>query len=149
MEKLEKGKYNLFVSNIKGKRVEKVEGQFRKNQYNPFVSKITINRKKTHQTIIGFGASFTDSAGINIASLPKDMQETLLKSLYSEEGSEYSIGRVPIGGSDFSIRPYTYQDRQNESFALQYEDFHYKVCIKRSYKRIIIFTIFFFRYLTF
>jgi hypothetical protein len=43
------------------------------------------------------------------------------------------MGRVPIGGADFSIRPYTYCDQEDESlesFALQLEDLNYKVSIK-------------------
>lgn len=127
VEKVEKGKYNLFVSDVKGKRVERVEGEFQKDKFNAFVTKITVNRKKTHQSIVGFGGAFTDSAGVNIGALPKGMQKTLLRALFSEDGSEYSLGRVPIGGSDFSLRPYTYQDDQNGSFALQQEDFKYKV----------------------
>lgn len=127
VEKIEKGKYNLFVSNVKGLRVKKFEGQFEDDKYNPLLSKVDLKRDQVRQTMIGFGATFTDSAGINIASLPKGLQETFFRSLFSEEGSEYSIGRVPIGGSDFSPRPYTYQDDQNGSFALQPEDFQYKV----------------------
>lgn len=122
-----KGKYNLFVSDVKGKRVEKVEGRFEEDKFDPLAPKIKITKEKTHQTIIGFGGAFTDTAGVNIASLPKSLQTTLLRSMFSEEGSEYSLGRVPIGGSDFSLRPYTYQDAQNGSFALQSEDFRYKV----------------------
>lgn len=127
MQKLAQGKYNLFVSNRDGLRVEKFEGQFKKDEFNPLTSKITINRNETYQDIIGFGASFTDSAGINIASLSEDLQESMMRSMFSEEGSEYSIARVPIGGTDFSPRGYTYQDDQNASFSLQHEDFKYKV----------------------
>lgn len=41
------------------------------------------------------------------------------------------MGRVPIGGTDFSFRGYTYQDNDTDatlkSFNLTSEDFEYKV----------------------
>lgn len=87
---------------------------------------------KQKQTILGFGGSFTDSAGINIYALPEGAQEHLLNSYFGDEGISYSIARVPIGGTDFSTRPYTYDsdhdgDVDLEHFALQEEDILFKV----------------------
>ena len=45
-----------------------------------------VLRNKTRQTIIGFGGAFTDSAGINIASLPLAAQQKLLQSYFAQEG---------------------------------------------------------------
>ncbi|XP_060535919.1 lysosomal acid glucosylceramidase-like [Cylas formicarius] len=84
----------------------------------------------TYQEIIGFGGAFTDAAGINIALLPADAQDKLLESYFGKDGVQYSMGRVPIGGTDFSTRGYTYCDTQDEtleSFALQEEDIKYKI----------------------
>lgn len=82
--------------------------------------------------MIGFGGAFTDSTGINIKSLPQETQTHLLDSLFSEKGAQYSICRVPIGGTDFSTRGYTYDDEHEDDidlqyFALQPEDYKYKV----------------------
>lgn len=72
-------------------------------------------------------------AGINIASLPDELQRQLIKDYFSLEGGiGYSLGRVPIGGTDFSPRPYSYDDHNQgdeslKHFALQPEDFKYKV----------------------
>ncbi|XP_049820602.1 putative glucosylceramidase 4 [Aethina tumida] len=87
---------------------------------------------KQKQTILGFGGSFTDSAGINIYALPEGAQEHLLNSYFGDEGISYSIARVPIGGTDFSTRPYTYDsdhdgDVDLEHFALQEEDILFKI----------------------
>ena len=94
--------------------------------------KIDINNSKRYQKIIGFGGAFTDSAGINIAKLSKDLQHRLVQDYYGEDGIEYRTGRIPIGGSDFSTRAYTYDDNHNgdenlSHFALQNEDLNYKV----------------------
>ncbi|KAI7815272.1 glucosylceramidase [Rhyzopertha dominica] len=91
---------------------------------------ITVDRSTTYQNILGYGGAFTDSTGINIAALSDASQEYLLKSYFSEEGSEYTFGRVPVGGADFSTRGYTYDDGGNgtlDGFALEYEDYDYKI----------------------
>lgn len=93
---------------------------------------LTVDRNTEYQTIIGFGGAFTDSAGINIYSLPKDLGQLIIDNYFSPDGIEYTIGRVPVGGADFSTRPYTYDDDHDgdfdlDHFALQDEDFKYKV----------------------
>lgn len=50
------------------------------------------------------------------------------------------MGRVPIGGCDFSVRPYTYDDHNNDiklqRFALADEDLKYKIPIIKKAKEI-------------
>ena len=53
-------------------------------------------------------------------------------SYFSKDGIEYGIARVPMGGTDFSTRPYTYLDDSPgdvnlTNFNLQYEDHVYKI----------------------
>lgn len=91
---------------------------------------ITVNRNKKHQTILGYGGAFSDSAGINIASLSAGAQKNLLNSYFSDNGSEYSLCRVPICGTDFSTHGYSCADEGNgtlDKFSLQKEDYEYKV----------------------
>ncbi|RWS21576.1 glucosylceramidase-like protein, partial [Leptotrombidium deliense] len=57
---------------------------------------VTINREKRYQSIIGFGGAFTDSATLNIRSLPQNLSERLIKDYFAEDGIQYSIGRIPI-----------------------------------------------------
>lgn len=91
----------------------------------------TLNPNKTFQTIQGFGGAFTDSAGFNIGLLSIEAQHRLLEAYFSTTGNAYSLGRIPIGGTDFSNRPYTYADDVPDptlsNFALQMEDFEYKI----------------------
>ena len=65
---------------------------------------VTIDRSTKYQPIIGFGGAFTDAAGINIAKLTEEAQRNLIKSYYSPSGAEYNLGRINIGGCDFSDR---------------------------------------------
>lgn len=129
LEELQEGTYQLFISSNDGLRLNKQKGVFSEGVSNSS-EKIAINRFKTYQVISGFGGAFTDSAGINIASLPEAAQEKLLRSYFSSDGAEYNMGRVPIGGTDFSARGYTYADEEDENienFSLQHEDHVYKV----------------------
>lgn len=54
-------------------------------------------------------------------------------SYYGPNGIGFTVGRVPIGGCDFSPRPYTYNDHPGDvnltKFSLQVEDHKYKVRI--------------------
>jgi len=92
---------------------------------------VNINASIQYQKINGFGGAFTDAAGINIAKLSAVTQTRLLKSYYSSEGIEYGMGRVPIGGTDFSARLYTYDDFPGDvnlsNFSLTNEDLVYKL----------------------
>ena len=74
-------------------------------------------------------------AQVNIHEM-KNLYLTLIsilccRSYYSSEGIEYGIGRVPIGGTDFSTRPYTYDDFPGDvtlsNFSLANEDLVHKV----------------------
>ena len=92
---------------------------------------ITINRHEKDQSIIGFGGAFTDATGINIATLDDKLQKRVIRDYFGKKGLEYTLGRVHIGGSDFSDRNYTLDDHENDfnldHFALTHDDFNYKV----------------------
>lgn len=55
------------------------------------------------------------------------------RSYFAPEGIGYNLCRIPIAGSDFSIRPYSYDDVEGdvdlEFFALTDEDINWKVGI--------------------
>lgn len=92
---------------------------------------IDVNPKIKYQKIFGFGGAFTDATGQNIKRFPKEVQNKLLESYFGEDGIEYNLCRVPMGGTDFSPRPYSLDDHDDDNtlaqFALQEEDFMYKV----------------------
>ena len=92
---------------------------------------IRLNKSVRYQEIFGFGGAFTDAAGINIAKLSQDAQTKLIESYYSDIGSEYNVGRINIGGCDFSDRPYTYCDTEGDTnldtFSLAQDDTLYKI----------------------
>lgn len=94
-------------------------------------ARLVINASVTYQEVFGFGGAFTDAAVLNIVSLPGNMQDDILKSYYSKEGIEYTIGRIPIASCDFSARVYTYDDSPGDfemsNFTLAPEDLNLKI----------------------
>ena len=77
---------------------------------------VTLNISAIRQTIIGFGGTFTDAAGMNIASLPKGAQDNLIRSYFGPEGIEYSLGRIPIASNDFSTDIYSYDFTPGDTY---------------------------------
>ncbi|XP_078050529.1 putative glucosylceramidase 3 isoform X2 [Augochlora pura] len=131
----EDGSFYWYVSTKDGRRMSFSEQKFGQCKHSPleFLNTATFNldRTKKYQQILGFGGAFTDASGIHIASMSNATQQQILKAYFGKGGNRYSIGRLPIGGSDFSVRPYTYDDSNNdvtlEKFSLAEEDYDYKI----------------------
>lgn len=126
------GKFYWYRSSMDGERLSFMEKDF-DECVAPVLGGVTLNVDSSiqYQQILGFGGAFTDSAGINIQQLSEAAQDRLLYSYFGEGGSRYSLCRVPIAGSDFSTRPYTYDDVADditlEKFSLTLEDYKYKI----------------------
>lgn len=92
---------------------------------------IRLDLKETYQPVLGWGGAFTDSTAINTYNLNKSLSSRLIESYFGENGLQYNFGRVPIAGSDFSTRKYTYAetsgDFQLENWSLAAEDIDYKI----------------------
>jgi glucosylceramidase len=130
------GEYVAYVSSRYELRLEPSQGSVEATNGNGDYQ-INIDTNIQYQTILGFGGAFTDSAGLNLNALSANARENALRSYFAPEGSQYSIIRVPIGGSDFSTRPYSLDDVEGddtlESWSLAPEDYDYKIPnIKRS-----------------
>ncbi|XP_044017101.1 lysosomal acid glucosylceramidase-like [Aphidius gifuensis] len=125
-----KEKFRSYISSKDGKRFEVEDGDFSTEITNDRIV-FSLSSTRTYQTINGFGGAFTDSTGININKLSNATREQLLQTYFSKKGSSYSLCRVPIGGTDFSTRPYTLDDSPDdyklEKFSLTNEDHEYKI----------------------
>ena len=74
---------------------------------------IEIDQARTHQEMVGFGASLTDaSAWLIQHKLSADQREALLRELFARDSSGlgFSFTRVDMGGSDFARSHYSYDD---------------------------------------
>ena len=74
------------------------------------------------QSIIGFGGAFTESSASVYASLPRSSKNAVLDLLFGKDGLNYSLGRLTIGSSDFSLREYDYSSKDDLSdFSLSHD----------------------------
>lgn len=63
---------------------------------------------------LGFGVAITGSSCYNLSLMEKTERRQLLKSIYSKDGLNLSVGRLTIGSSDYSAELYTYDDTEND-----------------------------------
>lgn len=131
---LSPGSYQIYTTSEEKLGFTSSLGELLENQHAAAENYISINPETTYQTIVGFGGAFTDSTGISVNALPKRAQKLLLNSLFGDDGVRYSLCRVPIAGTDFSKRQYTYADDYGNDlemthFKLQPEDTDIKVYI--------------------
>ena len=88
--------------------------------------RITVDQTQRFQTLLGFGGAFTDAAAIHLAELSEPVQKLALEAYFGPRGAQYAVGRVPIGGSDFSTHSYSYDGQAGDyalkTFALAPED---------------------------
>ncbi|CAG2110027.1 unnamed protein product, partial [Medioppia subpectinata] len=144
IHKTDKQVVTVYESSRSGHRLDKSVLNFGQNSVQKANKSVTINVDKTqplYQAIIGFGGAFTDAAGINIKSLPQILQKRLIEDYFGETGIEYTLGRIPIGGSDFSIHAYSYDDNYKNDFELKHfnltkEDFNDKIPLIKAAKQV-------------
>ncbi|KAG7383188.1 hypothetical protein PHYBOEH_010029 [Phytophthora boehmeriae] len=73
-----------------------------------------IDTTTTYQSIIGFGGAFTDASAINTNILDSGLQDILVNAYFGDDGLQYTIGRIPIGSTDFSLTIYSYNDVEGD-----------------------------------
>jgi glucosylceramidase len=73
---------------------------------------VTVDPSRTYQTMVGFGASLTESSAAVLDSLSPAVRQKTMAALFDpRSGDGLSYLRQPIGGSDFVVGgPYTYDD---------------------------------------
>ena len=76
-------------------------------------TKIQVDSAVSYQTMDGFGASMTDSSAWLIQNeMNTTQRDNLMSQLFSPtSGIGISYLRVPMGASDLSLNPYTYNDQ--------------------------------------
>lgn len=127
----------MYSSNMAGLRFDRTPLQFAELQAAKGDAGATfeVTSNVRYQAIIGWGATVTDSAGINANALSEAARDNLIASYFSEKGIEYNILRIPIGGTDCSTHKYTLhdapEDRTLSNFSLAYEDHEYKLPLLR------------------
>lgn len=82
-----------------------------------------MSNNKTYQTHLGFGGAFSDSACFVFSTLPKSLQEEVIRSYFSSSGLRYNLGRLTIGSCDFSTSMYDYANKKDLSdFSIDHDE---------------------------
>ncbi len=77
----------------------------------PEGTRVVVQPDIVKQTIAGIGSSFTESSAFVLAHLDKPERLELMNQVYGEGGANFSMARVQIGASDFSVEgKYSYAD---------------------------------------
>ncbi|XP_063240971.1 lysosomal acid glucosylceramidase-like isoform X2 [Bacillus rossius redtenbacheri] len=120
-----------YVSDMAGRRLEPMLMKFSASGARKSAVSYSVDRSVTYQKMLGFGGAVSDSAAIVTSQLSKGAQEHLLRSYFGQEGIDYSLIRLPMGGSDFSTRYYSLDDVSGDTtlqhFSLTEEDYKYKI----------------------
>nr|XP_054754970.1 lysosomal acid glucosylceramidase-like [Lytechinus pictus] len=97
---------------------------------------LTVNTSSLYQTVLGFGGAVTDSMALSVKNLSEASQNKLIRSYYSADGLEYTLSRINIGTCDFSQRPYSLCESENDfelaNFSLADEDINYKIPVLQA-----------------
>ncbi len=71
---------------------------------------IELDPDQRSQELLGFGGAFTDAACWLMSQQEAGARQALLRDLYGADGLGLSVGRVPLGSSDYSRSAYSYDD---------------------------------------
>ncbi|XP_067617065.1 lysosomal acid glucosylceramidase-like [Eurosta solidaginis] len=98
-------------------RLQEGEGKKLKNVIHKVTSSpatrrvsIHVDREKIRQKITGFGGSFTGAVRYILENLPQKLQDHVYKPFYSQQGIGFNLMRTPIGGCDFDLEPWAYNE---------------------------------------
>jgi len=58
---------------------------------------VTVDPTKTAQTMLGFGAAFTDAACFTLSRLSDSDRASLLHTMFGKDQHALSVGRIAIG----------------------------------------------------
>ena len=120
-------------------KIKKIETNIKRNMY---LHQTDINNLKdfednienqiihiypniSYQKIIGFGGAFTGSTCYVLDNIDNDMKNTIISEYFKKDGLNYSICRLPIGSSDFSLKSYSYSNKNDLSDFNVSEDLNY------------------------
>ncbi|MHB1023519.1 MAG: glycoside hydrolase family 30 protein [Acidobacteriaceae bacterium] len=74
------------------------------------IGTIQIDPTERYQSLLGFGAAFTDASCYLFSRMDSQARKALLGELFGKDGLRFSVGRTCIGSSDYSTQAYSYDD---------------------------------------
>jgi glucosylceramidase len=71
---------------------------------------ITVNPATEFQSVLGFGAAFTDAACFTLNRLDPSVRKQLFHTLFDPSQIGLSVSRICVGSSDYSTREFSYDE---------------------------------------
>jgi len=71
---------------------------------------ITVDPSREYQSVLGFGAAFTDAACFTLNRLDPAARKELFRNLFDPSRVGLSVSRICIGSSDYSTKAYSYDE---------------------------------------
>jgi len=81
---------------------------------------VRVAPQKTFQTIDGFGGCFNELGWIALGKATQADREQVLSALFGDDGCAFTMGRLPIGASDFALDWYSLDETPGD---LELKDF--------------------------
>jgi glucosylceramidase len=76
---------------------------------------ILVDADSLKQTYDGFGGEFNEKGWTALSLLPQEKQNEVLKALFDREsGAKFTMGRIPIGASNYAESRYTLNEKKND-----------------------------------
>lgn len=102
-------------------------------------NKIKLYPNIEFQTLEGVGGAFNEIGGEALMSLPPNLQDEVMKNLFSiSEGAGFAFCRTAVGSSDFGIDAYSYSEVEGdygmEHFSIKREEKTVIPYIQKAYK---------------
>jgi glucosylceramidase len=74
----------------------------------------TIETNHSQQTIEGFGTCFNELGWTSLSLLPEADLASVMRELFTPEGGNFTICRMPLGANDFSRNWYSYNETEGD-----------------------------------
>lgn len=104
------GEIAAWVTSGKGRFAPRSGLRWQTASAKPPEQAIVLNPDKEFQTILGFGAAFTDAACYTFNRLSPSARESLFHELFHPSEMGLNVCRTCIGSSDYSTKVYSYDE---------------------------------------
>lgn len=71
---------------------------------------VRVEPRRTFQIIDGFGGCFNELGWRALSQLPAKERDRVIRDLFDDDGCAFTLGRLPIGASDFALQWYSLDD---------------------------------------
>ena len=76
---------------------------------------VTVNDSQTAQTWEGFGGAFNELGWSYLSMLSQSDRDNAIQLLFGVNGAHFTMGRIPIGASDYALQRYTEDETTNDT----------------------------------